>query len=69
LITILSCDDPQSNDWIPTLVQFRAANPEFIVYYPNQAVFENEGDVLRREQLFDWSVDLIRDDLLCIVSV
>jgi glycosyltransferase involved in cell wall biosynthesis len=69
LITILSCDDPQKSDWLSTLLDFKRVNPGFIVYYPNREIIDNKGHVLRREILFDWSIDLLRRDLLCIVSV
>jgi hypothetical protein len=51
------------------MIKFRSENPGFIVYYPNRLVIDESGISIRREVLFDWSKSLLRDDLLCIVSV
>jgi glycosyltransferase involved in cell wall biosynthesis len=69
LISILSCDDPQPEDWLETITDFREKNPGFVVYYPNRIVIDEKGAFLRREELFDWSISLLEEDLLCIVSV
>ena len=69
LICILSFDDPQPHDWLENMIRFRSENPGFIVYYPNRLVINGSGTSIRREVLFDWSKSLLRDDLLCIVSV
>jgi glycosyltransferase involved in cell wall biosynthesis len=69
LICVLSFDDPQPHDWLENMIKFRSENPGFIVYYPNRLVIDESGISIRREVLFDWSKSLLRDDLLCIVSV
>lgn len=69
LICVLSFDDPQPLDWLEKMLNFRKENPGFIVYYPNRLVIDESSQTLRREVLFDWSESLLRDDLLCIVSV
>jgi glycosyltransferase involved in cell wall biosynthesis len=69
LICVLSFDDPQPLDWLEKMLDFRKENPGFIVYYPNRLVIDDSGKTLRREALFDWSESLLREDLLCIVSV
>ena len=69
LVCVLSFDDPQPHDWLENMIKFRNENPGFIVYYPNRLVIDEKGISIRREVLFDWSKSLLRDDLLCIVSV
>ena len=69
LICVLSFDDPQPHDWLENMIKFRSENPGFVVYYPNRVVIDESGVLIRREVLFDWSKSLLRDDLLCIVSV
>lgn len=69
LICVLSFDDPQPHDWLENMIKFRSENPGFVVYYPNRLVIDENGVSIRREVLFDWSKSLLRDDLLCIVSV
>ena len=69
LICVLSFDDPQPHDWLENMIKFRSENPGFVVYYPNRLVIDESGVSIRREVLFDWSKSLLRDDLLCIVSV
>jgi glycosyltransferase involved in cell wall biosynthesis len=69
LICVLSFDDPQPLDWLEKMLDFRKENPGFIVYYPNRLVIDDSSKTLRREVLFDWSESLLREDLLCIVSV
>lgn len=69
LICFLSFDDPQPVDWLENMIKFRNENPGFIVYYPNRLVIGEKSETLRREVLFDWSKSLLREDLLCIVSV
>jgi glycosyltransferase involved in cell wall biosynthesis len=69
LISILSCDDPQPNDWLAKMITFRKENPGFIVYYPNRIVIDENSKTLRHEFLFDWSESLLTQDLLCVVSV
>ena len=69
LVCVLSFDDPQPHDWLENMINFRNENPGFIVYYPNRLVIDEKGISIRREVLFDWSKSLLRDDLLCIVSV
>ena len=69
LVCVLSFDDPQPHDWLENMIKFRNENPGFIVYYPNRLVIDEKGISIRSEVLFDWSKSLLRDDLLCIVSV
>jgi glycosyltransferase involved in cell wall biosynthesis len=69
LICVLSFDDPQPHDWLEKMMKFRSENPGFIIYYPNRLVINESGISIRHEVLFDWSKSLLRDDLLCIVSV
>ena len=69
LVCVLSFDDPQPHDWLENMIKFRSENPGFIVYYPNRLVIDESGISIRREVLLDWSKSLLRDDLLCIVSV
>ena len=69
LICILNCDDPQPHDWLEQMIAFRKENPGYIVYYPNRLVIDGESKTLRHEVLFDWSESLLKEDLLCIVSV
>jgi len=69
LICILNCDDPQPHDWLEQMITFRKENPGFIVYYPNRLVIDGDSKTLRHEVLFDWSESLLKEDLLCIVSV
>ena len=69
LVCVLSFDDPQPHDWLENMIKFRNENPGFIVYYPNRLVIDEKGLSIRSEVLFDWSKSLLRDDLLCIVSV
>jgi glycosyltransferase involved in cell wall biosynthesis len=69
LVSILSFDDPQPKDWLESILNFRAYNPGFVVYYPNRIVINEVGSLIRRETLFDWSPKLLERDLLCIPSV
>lgn len=69
LICILSCDDPQPTDWLSTMCTFRNSYPGYLVYYPNRAVINNEGLLIRKDKLCDWSCNLLQNDLICVVSV
>ncbi len=69
LVCVLSFDDPQPLDWLENMIKFRIENPGFIVYYPNRSVIDKNGETLRREVLIDWDKSLLKNDLLCIVSV
>lgn len=71
LISILSCDDPQPNDWLEEMHGFYKSHSErkFIVYYPNRIVIDGLGNLIRREVLLDWSESHVIDDLLCVASV
>lgn len=69
LICILSCDDPQPIDWLSTMCTFRNSNPGHLVYYPNRTVINDEGLLTRKDNLYDWSCNLLENDLICVVSV
>jgi glycosyltransferase involved in cell wall biosynthesis len=71
LICILSCDDPQPNDWLEEMYNFYTCNSGigFIVYYPNRIVVDQNGKFVRQEILLDWSESHLIDDLLCVPSV
>jgi len=71
LVSILSCDDPQPDDWLEKMYLFYKchAKSNFIVYYPNRLVIDRWGNFVRKEILLDWSESLLVDDLLCVASV
>jgi len=71
LVSILSCDDPQPNDWLEEmyLLYKRHSESNFIVYYPNRITIDPRGEVLKSEYLMDWNPRIISDDFICIPSV
>jgi glycosyltransferase involved in cell wall biosynthesis len=71
LITFVSSDDPQPNDWLAEMVTFFKSNSNgnYIVYYPNRLVIDHMGNHLRSEVLLDWSESHLFIDLNCLVSV
>ena len=71
LITIMSCDDPQPNDWLKEMVKFSKinVNKKHIVYYPNRSILDASGRVVRREYLLDWDYRTLNEDFICIPSV
>jgi len=71
LVSILSCDDPQPDDWLEEMYLFYKSHAKnnFVVYYPNRVVINQSGDFVRREMLLEWSESSLIDDLLCVASV
>jgi glycosyltransferase involved in cell wall biosynthesis len=67
-IAIVSADDPQPANWLAAMFSVIRDNPDYVLYYPDRKVINNEGVVTRVDKLHEWNRDTLVGKMICIAS-
>ncbi len=67
-ISIVNSDDPPHKNWLLSMSKEIQENPGFGFYYPNRLVIDENGYILRKELLKDWSKKTLFEKLVPIAS-
>ena len=67
-ISVVNSDDPPHKSWLLDMTREIEKNPGFGFYYPNREVIDENGYVLRREVLRDWSSRILFENLVPVAS-
>jgi glycosyltransferase involved in cell wall biosynthesis len=67
-VAIVSADDPQNLNWAEDMFASIRNFPNFVGYYPNLQIINDEGDLIKNVALRDWDTKTAIERLVCIAS-
>jgi glycosyltransferase involved in cell wall biosynthesis len=67
-ISIVNSDDPPHKSWLLDMTKEIEGNLGFGFYYPNREVIDENGRILRKEVLKDWSTKILFENLVPVAS-
>lgn len=67
-VAIVSADDPQNLNWADGMFAAIKNFPDFIGYYPNLQIINDQGSLIKSIELRDWHTKTAIERLICIAS-
>lgn len=67
-VAVVSSDDPQRQDWLSEMVNFIAANPGYIFYYPNLRIIDEDDVLIQDIELLEWDRRVQLRKMICVAS-
>jgi glycosyltransferase involved in cell wall biosynthesis len=67
-VAIVSADDPQNLNWAEDMIASIKNFPNFIGYYPNLQIINDQGGLVKNVELGDWNAKTAIERLVCIAS-
>ena len=67
-VAIVNADDPQNLNWAEGMFAVIKKFPNFIGYYPNLQIINDQGNFLKNVELRDWDTKTAIERLICIAS-
>jgi glycosyltransferase involved in cell wall biosynthesis len=67
-VAIISSDDPQNLNWAEGMFSTIKQFPNFVGYYPNLQIINDQGSHIKNVELRDWDTKTAIEKLICIAS-
>jgi glycosyltransferase involved in cell wall biosynthesis len=67
-VAVVSADDPQNQNWAEGMFAVIKNFPNFIGYYPNLQIINEQGGIIKNVELGDWQTKTAIERLVCIPS-
>jgi glycosyltransferase involved in cell wall biosynthesis len=67
-VAIISADDPQNLNWAEGMFSTIKQFPNFVGYYPNLQIINDQGSHIKNVELRDWDTKTAIERLVCMAS-